>query len=109
VFYRPSHPPDTPLELYSYEGSPLCRLVREALTELELPYYLHNVAKGSPRREALVTRAGKMLTPYLVDPNTGVAMFDSADIISYLRESYEVQGLRTAGERTVSGVRGKDQ
>jgi glutaredoxin len=109
VFYRPSHPPDQPLELYSYEGSPFCRLVRESLAELEIPYYLHNVAKGSPRREAFVTRSGKMMTPYLVDPNTGVAMFESADIISYLRERYEVHGRRTVGDRTVIGVRGKDQ
>jgi glutathione S-transferase len=109
VFYRPSHPPDTPLELYSYEGSPFCRLVREALAELELPYYLHNVAQGSPRREAFVTRAGKMMVPYLVDPNTGVALFESAAIISYLRERYEGQGRRTAGDRTGIGVRGKDQ
>src|SRR4029450_9912072 len=92
-----------------YHGSPFCRLRREALAELELPYYLHNVGKGSPRREAFVTRAGKMLTPYLVDPNTGGAMFDSADIISYLSERYEVQGRRTAGARTGIGVRGKDQ
>ena len=109
VFYRPSHPPDQPLELYSYEGSPFCRLVREALAELELPYYLHNVAKGSARRQAFLTRAGKMMTPYLVDPNTGVAMFESADIISYLRERYEVHGRRTVGDRTVIGVRGKEQ
>jgi len=108
VFYRHSNPPAKPLELYSYEGSPFCRLVREALAELELPYYLHNVAQGSPRREAFVARAGKMLVPYLVDPNTGVAMFESADIISYLRERYEVHGRRTMGGRTVIGVRGKE-
>ena len=108
VFYRHSNPPDKPLELYSYEGSPFCRLVRESLAELEIPYYLRNVAKGSPRREAFVTRSGKMMTPYLVDPNTGVAVFESADIISYLRESYEVKGLRTAGERTVIDVRGRN-
>jgi hypothetical protein len=109
VFYRPSHPPAQPLELYSYEGSPFCRLVRESLAELEIPYYLHNVAKGSRRREAFVTRAGKMLVPYLVDPNTGVALFESAAILSYLRASYEVQGRRTVGDRTVIDVRGKEQ
>jgi hypothetical protein len=38
-----------------------------------------------------------MMTPYLVDPNTGVMMFESADIISYLRE------LRSA--RTQNGGR----
>jgi len=34
-----------------------------ALCELELPYVLHNVAKGSPKREAFVARAGKMQVP----------------------------------------------
>ena len=29
--------PDKPLELWSYESSPYCRLAREALCELELP------------------------------------------------------------------------
>jgi glutathione S-transferase len=109
VFYRPSHPPAQPLELYSYEGSPFCRLVREALAELEIPYYLHNVAQGSPRRAAFVARAGKMMVPYLVDPNTGVALFEAADIIRYLRERYEGQGRRTVGDRTVIDVRGKEQ
>jgi hypothetical protein len=37
----------------------------------ELPYLLHNVAKGSPSREGFVRRSGKMQVPYLVDPNTG--------------------------------------
>jgi glutathione S-transferase len=27
--------------------------------------------------------------PYLVDPNRSVAMFESADIIAYLRRTYE--------------------
>ena len=43
------------------------------------------------------------------DPNTGVAMFESAYIIAYLRESYEAKGPRTVGERTVSGVKGTEQ
>jgi glutathione S-transferase len=85
---RPSHAPDKPLELWSYEVSPYCRLVREKLSQLELPYLLHNVAKGSPRRPDFVTRSGRMMVPYLSDPNTGVAMFESADIIAYLEKTY---------------------
>jgi glutathione S-transferase len=77
-----------PLELWSFEASPYSRLVREALCELEIPYVLHNVAKGSPRREAFVARSGKMMVPYLVDPNTGQSMFESADIVRYLRTRY---------------------
>jgi glutathione S-transferase len=85
---RPSREPVKPLELWSYEASPYSRLVREVLTSLELRYVLHNVAKGSARREAFVARSGKMMVPYLADPNTGTELFESADIIRYLEETY---------------------
>ena len=84
----PSRAPDEPLELWSFEGSPYCRLAREALCELELPYVLHNVAKGSAGREAFVKRSGKTMVPYLADPNTGREMFESADIVKYLSATY---------------------
>jgi glutathione S-transferase len=86
--YRPAAAPEKPLELYSFEASPYCRLAREALCELELPYLLHNVAKGSPKRDAFVARSGKRMVPYLIDPNTGREMFESADIVRYLNETY---------------------
>lgn len=86
--YISSKKPDQLLELYSFEASPYCRIVREVLCNLEIPYMLHNVAKGSPSREAFVERSGKMMVPFLVDPNTGEAMFESADIKSYLLSTY---------------------
>jgi len=86
--YRPARAPAQPLELYSFEASPFCRIAREALCAFELPYLLHNVAKGSPKREAFVKRSGKMQVPYLIDPNTNVAMFESADIARYLEKTY---------------------
>ena len=85
---RPARSPDEPLELWSFEASPFCRMVREVLCELEIPYLLHNVAKGSPRRASFVARSGKMMVPYLVDPNRNVAMFESADIVAYLERTY---------------------
>jgi len=88
----PSRAPEQPLELYSFEASPFCRLAREALCELEVPYRLHNVGKGSRHRAAFRERSGRMMVPYLVDPNTGTEMFESADIVRYLRETYG--GLR---------------
>ena len=89
---RPSRAPGRPLELWSYEGSPYSRLVRETLCELELPYVLHNVARGSAQREAFVKRSGKMMVPYLVDPNTGREMFESGDIVAYLEQTYALGG-----------------
>lgn len=85
---RPSRAPQQPLDLWSFEASPYCRIVREALTELELPYHLHNVAKGSPSRGAFIERSGRMMVPYLADPNTGEEMFESADIVAYLHATY---------------------
>jgi len=85
---RPSKAPEQPLELYSFENSPYCRLARMTLCELELPYLLHNVGKKSPSRPAFVDRSGKMQVPWLFDPNTGAAMFESADIQAYLVKTY---------------------
>jgi glutathione S-transferase len=87
-FYRASRAPDEPLALYSFEASPFCRLVREALSSLELPYRLRNVAKGSGQREALRKRAGKLMVPYLIDPNTDTELFESAEIVEYLNSTY---------------------
>lgn len=85
---RASRLPAQSLELWSFDISPYCRLVREELTSLELPYVLHNVAKKSPSRAAYIARSGAMRVPYLVDPNTGVEMFESAEIVAYLRKEY---------------------
>ncbi|MBW2232160.1 MAG: glutathione S-transferase N-terminal domain-containing protein [Deltaproteobacteria bacterium] len=85
---KPSRAPEQALELYSMEASPYCRLVRETLCELELPYRLHNVGKGSPSREAFVKRSGLMRVPWLSDSNTGTELFESADIVRYLTETY---------------------
>jgi glutathione S-transferase len=84
----PSRQPKELLELYSYEGSPFCRIAREALCELELPYRLRNVPRRSPDRDAFVSLSGKMQVPYLLDPNTGVRMFESGEIRAYLYDTY---------------------
>jgi len=86
--YRGGQAPRRPLELYSFEASPFCRIVRERLCALEIPYVLHNVAKNSPSRAAFVAISGKMQVPYLLDPNTDAAMFESADIVRYLERTY---------------------
>lgn len=106
---RPSKPAALPLELFSFESSPFSRLVREALCELELPYVLRNTGKGdwkdlgppivrdrlhkAPKgtgrnRKVLAERTGRVQLPYLVDPNTGAAMYESARILKYLQDTY---------------------
>jgi glutathione S-transferase len=111
MFARPSKKPRKPLELYSWEGSPYARLVRETMCEYEIPYLLHNVGKtpgshadymppeyraqymhdytpGTENRRKMLARAGKVQVPYLIDPNTGVSMFETRKIQEYLRKTY---------------------
>lgn len=80
-------PPALPV-LYNFEASPYCRKVREVLVELDLHHHVKNVGKRSQRRPELIARGGKMQVPYLIDPNTGVELYESNDIVAYLRKTY---------------------
>lgn len=81
--------PSIPLELYEFEGCPYCRLVREALTELDLDAMIYPCPQGGQRfRGKVLEEAGQAQFPYLVDPNTETRLFESADIIEYLYKTY---------------------
>lgn len=104
--------PAEPLELYDMEGCPFCRLVRETLTELDLDVLIYPCPKGGDRYRPLVERlGGRQQFPYLMDPNTGAALYESADIIDYLYQEYGgrpaprrwlVKTLRTASAMAAS-------
>lgn len=98
------------LTLYSFESSPYSRIVREKLSEMELPYILINIGKQqvadigpatqrlhlgaykplpNTKRSVFFAKHGTVQVPYLIDPNTGVDMFESADISVYLDKTYK--------------------
>lgn len=106
---RASKQAEAALELYSFESSPYSKPVRERLTELELPYIVHNLGKYSasdwiipvvrepllgtlpptgPTRSYLLETKGKLQVPFLIDPNTGMEMFESEAILDYLDQEY---------------------
>lgn len=77
------------LQLFDIENCPYCRLAREALTELDLDAEIYPCPKGGERyRPEVIERGGKAQFPYLVDPNTGVEMYESLDIVEYLFATY---------------------
>ena len=102
--------PEHLIELWGFEASPYTRVVRAVLTELELPFIFHNVAKerwqdaglaklrlkpgkyvplvGGKREKLQDVMGENIQVPYLVDPNTGVSMFESKDIVDYLHATY---------------------
>lgn len=88
--YRTSNPPDKPVLLWAYEGSPFCKVVREQLSSLEIPHTIYYTPRGSENRQKLWERVGRFQVPFLVDPNTGVELFESRAICEYLEKVYAV-------------------
>lgn len=108
--------PEQLLELWGFESSPFTRIVRGVLTELELPFIFHNVAKerwqdqgparlrlkpgkyqpltGGKREQVvkLMNRVSQDIQlPYLVDPNTDTQLFESKKIVDYLERQYALK------------------
>jgi glutaredoxin len=84
-----------PITLYGFEGAPYVTKVREALNDLGLAHTMVNCAKGSANRAALQKKTGVLQVPFISDPNTGVDMFESAEIVKYLIETYTFKGAYT--------------
>jgi glutathione S-transferase len=95
--------PSQPLQLYEMEGCPYCRIVREALTALDIDAVIYPCPRDGLRFRPLVRETGgKEQFPFLVDPNTGVTMYESLDIVDYLYATYAGRAsIPTLGLRTV--------
>lgn len=87
---QPSNPPTEPLVVWSYEGSPFCKLVKEKLCSLEIQHLQISCPRGSPNRQTLLEAKGTFQVPYLQDPNTGVQLFESQAIMEYLDKQYAI-------------------
>jgi glutathione S-transferase len=77
------------LELYDLEACPYCRKVREALTMLDLDAKILPTPHGGTRfRPEAIRRGGKRQFPLLFDPNYGVTLYESDDIVAHLYARY---------------------
>lgn len=85
---RPDNEDMKPLELWGYECSPFVRPVREKLGSLCLPHLMISCSRGSANRDVMFAKTGRFQVPYLVDPNTGVEMFEGPEIVEYLDAVY---------------------
>jgi glutathione S-transferase len=81
--------PEKALLLYDFEACPFCRRVREAISMLDLEVDIRPCPKGGMRFRPEAKRiGGDARFPFLIDPNTGEAMYESANIVRYLYERY---------------------
>jgi glutathione S-transferase len=86
-----SNPPELPLILWSGEGSPFAKIVKEELCELQIAHKQISCPRGSPNRQCMFEQTGRFQIPFLEDPNTGVEIFESSAIIEYLEAMYGVK------------------
>jgi glutathione S-transferase len=87
---RPDNEQMKPLELWGYETSPFVRPVREKLGSLCLPHIMVSCSRGSSNRDKMMEKMGRFQVPLLVDPNTGIEMFESTEIEKYLEDVYSI-------------------
>jgi len=84
----PATRPSEPITLYEYEGSPYCKKVREACSVLDLDVLFKPCPQGSETFRAEAKALGAATFPFMVDPNAGLAMGESDDIIEHLFKNY---------------------
>ena len=87
---KDSNPPKQPLVLWTAEGTPFGKLVREELNELQIAHQQISCPRGSANRQRMFEQTGRFQIPYLEDPNTGVKLFESSSIVEYLQKMYGV-------------------
>jgi len=87
-------PPKTPI-LFDNENNPECRLVREALTELNLNVLIYPCPEGADRFAAQLQQYGGSNTsvPFLVDPNSHVKLEGAEAINAYLFQQYKQDSI----------------
>lgn len=88
------------LNLYVKTGCPYCMRVLDANETIKAPLVLRNISEDAALRAELVEKGGKSQAPYLEDTDRGVAMYESNDIIEYLKENYgngEAVEIKTVG------------
>lgn len=98
---REAEKPKIALKLFEFEGCPYCRAVREALTALHLDADIYPCPKnGSRFRSEALRMGGKMQFPLLVDENQKLVLYESADIITHLFQTYAKQEVPLYYQKT---------
>lgn len=71
-------------DLYILETCPYCKKVMAFLDEKGVKYNKVDITKKE-NEEALIKLGGKRQVPFLVDSDRNIQMYESADIIEYLK------------------------
>ncbi len=88
---RPRQPRDkTMIQLYFDPGCPFCVRVLDHLEKEQIPFEKKQISlrADSETKRELVALGGRPQVPFLHDPERGVRMYESEDIIEYVDRHY---------------------
>lgn len=75
------------LTLYMRPGCGHCKKVLEAANALGIVFDLRNI-ENPEHAHALVARGGVRQVPYFIDEARGVELYESGEIVAYLKAEY---------------------
>jgi len=78
------------LILYVRKGCPFSAHVRATLARMKLPFEERNLAEER-HMHGLLSRGGRIQTPYIIDEGKNTEMYESEDIVAYLARTYGVR------------------
>jgi len=83
------------LTLYFKPACPFCQRVLQMAENLNVTFDLKDISEDETARAELIEKGGKEQVPYLVDTDKDVAMYESSDIIDYIRDNKPAVGPGT--------------
>ena len=72
------------IELFMKDDCVYCKRVIEFLDENKIQYKKNNVL-NEDNKETLIRIGGKLQVPFIIDKENGIEMYESNDIIEYLK------------------------
>lgn len=66
---------------------------------LNVSLELKEVSEDQAAADELMEKGGKMQVPFIVDSEKDVSMYETSDIIEYIRENYANSSAAAAAER----------
>ncbi len=70
-------------ELFELERCPYCQKVMSFMDSRDIKYKKHDITDHA-EEETLIRLGGKRQVPFLYNKDSGLKMYESADIIEYL-------------------------
>jgi glutathione S-transferase len=73
--------------LYFKPTCPFCQRVLQTAENLGVEFDLKDITESDAIADELIAKGGKRQVPFLVDTEKDVSMYESSDIIDYIKEN----------------------